>query len=124
MQIHISTSDGIPIYLQIITQVKYLVASHQLTPGDEMPAIRKLAELLLVNPNTVARAFRALALEGVLESKRGTGNVISGSAAEKAKDGLDDIKQGFGESVRLARRGGLDWKDIDSEVKKAKGDEK
>ena len=57
MQIHISSSDGVPIYIQIVNQVKHLVAAGRLTPGDEMPAIRVLAEQLMVNPNTVARAY-------------------------------------------------------------------
>jgi len=56
VQIRISASDGIPIYLQIVNQVKYLAASGRVVPGEELPPIRVLAEQLLVNPNTVARA--------------------------------------------------------------------
>ena len=53
MQIHLSAGDGVPIYLQIVNQVKYLIASGRLTPGEELPPIRVLAEQLVVNPNTV-----------------------------------------------------------------------
>ena len=60
MQIHISPHDGVPIYRQIVNQVKYLVAAGRLKRGDEMPPIRRLAEDLLINPNTVARAYRDL----------------------------------------------------------------
>ena len=60
MQIHISPTDGVPIYLQIVNQVKYLVSSGRLAAGEELPPIRTLAEKLLVNPNTVARAYREL----------------------------------------------------------------
>ena len=67
MQIHISTADGVPIYLQIVNQVKFLVAAGRLTPGDELPPIRVLAERLVVNPNTVARAYRELEQAGVVE---------------------------------------------------------
>ena len=60
MQIHVSPQDGLPVYRQIFNQVKYLVASGVLSPGEELPPIRALAEQLLINPNTVARAYREL----------------------------------------------------------------
>ena len=79
MQIHISTSDGVPIYLQIVNQVKYMAAAGQLVPGEELPPIRTLAERLVVNPNTVARAYRELEAEGVVEKRRTAGTYISGT---------------------------------------------
>ena len=54
MELHITAGDGVPIYLQIANQVKYMVASGRLAPGDELLPIRVLAQRLLVNPNTVA----------------------------------------------------------------------
>ena len=77
VQIHISANDGIPIYLQIVNQVKYLVASGRLAPGDELPPIRVLAEKLLVNPNTVARAYRELEIAGVVTKRRTAGTYVS-----------------------------------------------
>ena len=65
MQIHISSHDGVPIYIQIVNQVKHLVASGRLSPGEEIPPIRVLAEKLVVNPNTVARAYLELERAGV-----------------------------------------------------------
>ena len=56
MYVRVSTNDGVPIYLQIVNQVKYLVAAGRLAPGEALPSVRKLAEQLVVNPNTVARA--------------------------------------------------------------------
>jgi GntR family transcriptional regulator len=76
MQLHISASNGIPIYLQIVNQVKFLVASGRLSAGDEMPPIRGLAEQLLINPNTVARAYRELELAGVVEKRRTAGTFV------------------------------------------------
>ncbi len=58
MQIHISPADGVPIYLQIVNQIKYLISAGRLTPDEELPPIRVLAEQLVVNPNTVARLSR------------------------------------------------------------------
>ena len=77
MEIYLSPSDGVPIYLQIVNQVKYLVASRRLAPGEELPPIRVLAERLLVNPNTVARAYRELELAGVVTKRRTTGTYVS-----------------------------------------------
>jgi GntR family transcriptional regulator len=77
MQLHISANDGVPIYLQIVQQVKYLVAAGRLVPGEELPPIRSLAEQLLVNPNTVARAYRELETAGVVTKRRTAGTYVS-----------------------------------------------
>jgi GntR family transcriptional regulator len=82
------TPDGLPIYQQIINQVKYLVASGRLIPGDELPAIRVLAEQLLVNPNTVAKAYRELESQGVVESRHGSGTYISDEGSPLKKKEL------------------------------------
>lgn len=77
MQIRISGSDGVPVYLQIVNQVKYLVASGRMQPGEELLPIRTLAEKLLINPNTVARAYRELETAGVVQTRRGSGCYIA-----------------------------------------------
>src|SRR5436853_5103293 len=85
MHIHISTADGIPIYLQIVNQVKYLVASGRLAPGEEMPPIRTLAEQLVVNPNTVARAYRELEVAGIVTKRRTAGTYVSEAGSPLAR---------------------------------------
>lgn len=85
MDIHISPHDGVPIYLQIVNQVKYLVASGRLAPGEELPAIRVLAERLTVNPNTVARAYRELEVVGVVEKRRTAGTYVSAAGSPLAR---------------------------------------
>src|SRR5580693_2657834 len=77
MQIHISSSDGVPIYIQIVNQVKHLVASGRLSPGEEIPPIRVLAEKLVVNPNTVARAYLELEHAGIVTKRQGAGTYVS-----------------------------------------------
>ncbi|MFC1495053.1 GntR family transcriptional regulator [Thermodesulfobacteriota bacterium] len=77
MRIHISTKAAVPIYQQIITQIKHMVASGRLLPGSEVPPIRALAEQLLINPNTVARAYRELETAGILTSRQGSGTRVS-----------------------------------------------
>src|SRR5262245_49497299 len=85
MQLHISSHDGVPIYLQIVNQVKYLVAAGRLEPGEELPPIRTLAEQLLINPNTVARAYRELELAGVVTKRRTAGTYVSDAASPLAR---------------------------------------
>jgi GntR family transcriptional regulator len=85
VHIHISPNDGVPIYLQIVTQVKYLVASGRLAAGEELPPIRVLAEQLLVNPNTVARAYRELELAGVVTKRRTAGTYVSDAGSPLAR---------------------------------------
>jgi GntR family transcriptional regulator len=85
VQIHISSSDGVAIYLQIVNQVKYLVASGRLTPGVELPPIRVLAERLLINPSTVARAYRELETAGIVEKRRTAGTYVSDQGSPLAR---------------------------------------
>ena len=85
MQLHISTKDGVPIYLQIVNQVKYLVAAGRLAPGEEIPPIRALAEQLVINPNTVAKAYHELEREGVVTKRHGSGTFISDNGSPLAR---------------------------------------
>jgi GntR family transcriptional regulator len=80
----LSQSSGIPLYLQLMEQVKHAVETGALSEGDQLPTIRKLAEDLVMNPNTVARAYRELENEGVLEVRHGSGAFIKESAASRA----------------------------------------
>ena len=118
MRLHISPSEGKPIYLQVVQQVKQLIASGRLEPDEELPPVRVLAEQLLINPNTVARAYRELEVAGWVYKRQGAGPYVSdaGSAlarreqrlilAERA-DGLliESRQMGFGieEVVELVR---------------------
>jgi len=79
MEIRLSSSDGVPVYRQIVNQVKYMVASGRLRCGQELPAIRALAERLVINPNTVVRAYSELQREGVVESRHGSGTYVTGA---------------------------------------------
>jgi DNA-binding transcriptional regulator YhcF (GntR family) len=85
VQIHISSHDGVPIYLQIVNQVKMLVASGRLAAGEELPPIRTLAEKLLVNPNTVARAYRELEVAGIVTKRRTAGTYVSDAPSPLAR---------------------------------------
>lgn len=77
MNLHINPNDSVPIYKQIMNQVKYLISSRQLRPGDDLLPIRALSELLVVNPNTVARAYRSLEKDGYVTCQRGAGTTVN-----------------------------------------------
>ena len=77
MDITINVTDGVPIYRQIVNQVKYLVASGLLSPGEELPPIRALALQLKVTPNTIGKAYDELEISGVVHKRRGSGTFVS-----------------------------------------------
>lgn len=85
MQIHVSPDDGLPVYQQIVNQVRYLVASGVLAPDEELPPIRALAEQLVINPNTVARAYRELEQAGIVYKKGTVGTFVSGTPSPLAR---------------------------------------
>ena len=106
MRIHISPSDGVPIYLQIVQQVRRLVAAGELTEGEELPSIRALAERLVVNPNTIARAYRELEAAGLVVFSRGLGTFVAATdlqsvSAEKQAILADKIDALIAESKAL-----------------------
>ncbi|HVN19344.1 MAG TPA: GntR family transcriptional regulator [Dongiaceae bacterium] len=73
---------GVPVYRQLIDQVRVGIASGSLAAGDQLPTVRQLAVDLAINPNTVMRAYRELELGGVLETHQGTGTFISNKKME------------------------------------------
>ena len=113
MQIHISPSDGVAIYLQIVNQVKYLVASGRLQPGEELPPIRVLAEQLVINPNTVARAYRELEMAGVVEKRRTAGTYVSGAGSPLARrERVKILTERVDALLAEARQMGIDLDDL------------
>ena len=70
-------SLGVPIYLQLMEQVKHAIETGALRPGDQLPGMRPLAEELVINPNTVAKAYRELEHEGVIELRHGAGAFVA-----------------------------------------------
>src|SRR5215470_2022848 len=79
--------SGVPVYRQIVDQVRGGVASGALTVGDQLPTVRQLAVDLAINPNTVVRTYRELEFGGLLETHQGTGTFIS---AQKIRGGNEE----------------------------------
>ena len=85
MFITVDASSGLPIYLQIAQQIKTAVAMGRLEPEEPLPSVRQLAVELAVNPNTVARAYLDLEIEGVIYKRQGAGTFVSGRGVEMSK---------------------------------------
>lgn len=86
MFLQIDPSDGLPIYDQIVRQVKFAVARKAICPGERVPSVRELARDLAINPNTVARAYQQLQADGVLTSVRGMGLEVAEGAVAPCLD--------------------------------------
>jgi GntR family transcriptional regulator len=82
-QFALDLHSGMPVYRQLIDQVRGGMASGSLKPGDQLPTVRQLAVDLAINPNTVMRAYRELELSGLLETHQGTGTFIANKKVEK-----------------------------------------
>ena len=85
MALHLNPSSGIPLYLQLIEQVKHVIATGAIRAGEQLPSVRQMAEDLLINPNTVAKAYRELEHEEIIELRHGSGAFIRESMVARAK---------------------------------------
>lgn len=85
MLFRVNQSSGVPLYLQLVDQVKHAIEMGALRSGEQLPTIRKVAEDLVMNPNTVARAYRELESAGIIEVRHGAGAFVSQSATGPTK---------------------------------------
>src|SRR5271155_3773523 len=110
----VDTRSGLPIYLQIIEQIKRSVALGILQAGEQLPTVKQLALDLTINPNTVARAYRDLERDNVIETAPGRGSFVRGDgAAESAKSAAGDVAGTvFEHAVREAKSLGLERDDV------------
>src|ERR1041384_6370596 len=101
-------SSGVPIYLQLMEQVKHGIETGALRPGDQLPGIRPLAEELVINPNTVAKAYRELEHEGVIELRHGAGAFVARNARPAgATDRLRAAQSAVAKAIERLRAAGV-----------------
>jgi GntR family transcriptional regulator len=106
-------ATGVPIYLQLMEQVKHAIETGALRPGEQLPGIRPLAEELVINPNTVARAYRELEHEGVIELRHGAGAFVTANArAKKQTDRLRSAQTVVTAAVERLRASGVTDEEI------------
>ncbi len=103
MELRINFASGVPIYLQLMEQIKHAVETGAVRVGEQLPTIRKVAEELAMNPNTVARSYRELELQGIIEVRHG-----SGAYVVEAKSASRSVAIGeAGEALRRGIESGL-----------------
>ncbi len=108
MFLNIDPRNGMAVYEQIVRQVVYAVAVGSLSPGELAPSVRELARELAINPNTVARAYRQLQEDGVLEPVRGTGLAVTAGAPRRCREARQQLLgERIGQVVTEARQSGL-----------------
>lgn len=108
MIFRIHPDSGIPIYVQLMQQVMHAVETGALRPGEQLPAIRAAAEDTLTNPNTVAKAYRELEHEGVIELRQGLGAFVrAGASAPHDAAAMKDAHRAVGFAVAAMRKLGL-----------------
>jgi len=113
MLFRINPSSGVPIYLQLMEQVKHAIETGALQAGDQLPGIRPLSEEMVMNPNTVAKAYRELAHEGVIELRHGAGAFVSPNArADRVADKLRAAQPLVAGTVDKLRARGLSEEEI------------
>ena len=91
MNMKINPKDGKPVYRQIMDQIRLMIASGRLKPGEELPTVRGLAQSLIINPNTVARAYRELEQVGVLYTRQGSGTFVATHGTPFSRETCDKL---------------------------------
>jgi GntR family transcriptional regulator len=111
----LNSADDRPIYGQIADRVKFAVAGGVLRPGDLVPSVRELSKQLVVNPNTVARAYRDLQTEGLLESVRGMGLQVADGAVDRCRAARREmVRQRLRQVIEEARQSKMDPTEIEA----------
>jgi GntR family transcriptional regulator len=111
----VDARSGVPIYQQIVEQVKRSTALGVLLPGEQLPTVKQLALDLTINPNTVARAYRDLERDGVIETSPGRGSFVrgDGTAESSAKVAAVDVaRRAIEDAVREAKSMGLSREEV------------
>jgi GntR family transcriptional regulator len=120
MNLRINFSSGVPIYLQLMEQIKHAVETGAIRSGEQLPTIRSVAEELTMNPNTVARAYRELESEGIVEVRHGSGVFVARPQSSTAKTA--EIRKA-GEVLRTAMEKGMALDLSKSELRRVFEDE-
>lgn len=118
MDLRIDPKSGLPIYLQIIEQVKLAIAAGTISPGQQLPSVRQLSVDLRVNPNTIAKAYNLMEIEGLIHTRRGEGTFVSerdSKILEKSQEEI--IEKIIKELVDTARKFKISQQDITKKIR-------
>lgn len=108
MLFRIHPDSGVPIYLQLVRQVMHAIETGALRPGEQLPPIRAVAQDVVTNPNTVAKAYRELEYRGVIELRQGLGAFVSAKASSARRtEAMKQAQRAMGAAVATMRKLGL-----------------
>lgn len=113
-----SRQRGLPVYLQIQTQIEHRIAAGSLSPGEALPSVRTMAKQLRINPNTVVRVYRELEHLGLVETRHGEGTFVATGAQRLAKASAM-VEERAAEYVRASKQLGLNQTEAIAAVKAA-----
>ncbi len=120
MIIRVDPSLSVPVFQQIVDEVKSAIARGACAPNETIPSVRQMAAQALVNPNTVARAYRELEREGILHTRRGLGVFVSAHAQTVCRDGRrQDIRSKLEQIAAEAQRAGISGDELRNSFDKA-----
>jgi GntR family transcriptional regulator len=106
---NVDPRSGVPLYTQLVDQVKRSIAVGALAPGERLPTVKQLAVDLTINPNTVARAYRDLERDGLIETSPGRGSFVRNGNAMQTRKTLTDVAAvALEAAIRDARSIGVD----------------
>jgi GntR family transcriptional regulator len=119
MLFSIDHHNGLAVYDQIVRQVKFAVAQGAVRAGEMIPSVRELARELAINPNTVARAYRQLQDDGVLDAVRGTGLAVASGARRTCQaERMRLVRERLVSVLDEARHSGLSGEEIETLVRR------
>jgi len=123
-QFRLDLHTGVPVYRQIVDQVRGAIAAGSLTPGDQLPTVRQLAVDLEINPNTVVRAYRELEYDGLLETHQGTGTFISSQRIVRpGNERQRQLEQIVSDAIARAGAAGFTLQELSDQLRLAAGTE-
>jgi GntR family transcriptional regulator len=114
IEFHLDPHSGVPLYLQLVHQVKQALRLGFLVPGDQLPTAREVVSRLAINPNTVFKAYRQLEFEGLLSSRPGVGTFVERSLADASLPRHETLRQQLIEWLKEAEQAGLDRESIEA----------
>lgn len=108
IEFRLDPRSGVPTYLQLVQQVKHAVRLGILRPGDQLPTVKEVVGKLVINPNTVLKAYRALDHEGLVEGRRGEGTFVTATAIGDQVADHAALQAALDRWLRRARAAGLE----------------
>ena len=108
----VDVGTGVPIYRQLVEQVRRDVMLGRLSPGDQLPTLREVVDAIAINPNTVAKAYAELEHEGLVVRRQGMGTFVSSAPSAAILEAPPALRNSLARWLRRAREAGLSTEQI------------